>query len=95
MDFNAWCTDKTGGGAIVIVGCKDSPCLRCWKHTVILFLKMKMKIKKTHVDTNFQVGTELLLSAAPFWKKKGGGKLSSSYYFISPSLLITVITMVQ
>ena len=40
----------------------------------------------------FQVGTELLPSAAPFWKKKGGGKLGSSFYFIYPSLLITIIT---
>ena len=54
-----------------------------------------MKIKKAHVDMKFQVGTELLPSAAPFWKKKGGGELGSSFYFISPSLLITIITMVQ
>ena len=53
------------------------------------------KIKKTHIDTKFRVGMELLPSAAPFWKKMGGGKLSSSFYFISPSLLITIITMVQ
>ena len=81
MDFNAWCTDKTGGGAIVIMGRKDSPCLQCQKHTVILFFKNKNKNKKDlcHYEISSWNGT--ITISCPLLEKKGRGKTQLFFLF--------------
>ena len=51
------------------------------------FLKIKIKIKRTRLDSKFRVETELLHLAAPR-EKGGGGNSVLFFYSISPSLLI-------
>ena len=51
--------------------------------------KIKIKNKKTHVNMKFWVGTELLLSAAPFWKKKGREGGWTRFFFLFDFSFIT------
>ena len=61
-------------------------------NVTLSFLKIKIKIKRTRLDSKFRVETELLHLAAPREKKdgkgEGGGTRFSFFYSISPSLLI-------